>query len=404
MIPELEPGEFVSFLAELWRERGWQVSLKERADETHFILGKRGDGKRGVIYVFPTTSSTVTERHLKQFVGFCRKRGVDVAVVATQGAFADGARRVAGQRGVHLLDRSTLENTVEEGGFEELLQRYTETSGLDAAVERLRALGVPIPADAVPERVSDLGSMVAAAAGSVVVAGLDLVGRGDSGGGVATGGDGSTQGAASGDSDSADSDGGDAASGSGRLSGVRSIASRSLPAAVVPVVLVIAFVIGATVGPAIGLGGGPLASGGDDLDASALSTADANATLDVRWNAKSTESLTVNGTTYDAPEGQAFLLVRMNVTNRNESPAQFSESALAVEVAGERYGTQPLDGVTGFPSAGLFEPGETREVWTVFSVPADAESATLLIEDDRRVRFSRDRTVTPEATVRDADA
>ena len=391
MIPELEPEEFVSFLADLWTERGWDVSVKERDDETRFVIGERGGGKRGVIYVFPTTTATVTERHLKQFVRFCRKRGIDVAVVATQGAFADGAQRIAGQRSVHLLDRSSLENTVEEGGFEDVLGTYTETSGLDAAVEKLDALGVPVP-EALVARVGSAGAVIGS-----------LRNRFDCGGDGgsdehARGGD-SLSGASSGRDSGDDSGAADA----NRLGALRSrlngFSSRSIPAVVIPLVLVVAFVLGATMGPALGVGS-PLASGGDGgTDVSAVSTAGANATVEVRWNAKSTQSLRVNGTTYDAPEGQAFLLVRMNVTNRVAEPTQLDRSGLVVDVAGERYAHQPLDGVTGFPSAGLFAPEESREVWTVFSIPENGTSATLLTTGDTGVRFVHDASVTPEATV-----
>ncbi|QCC48237.1 restriction endonuclease [Halobellus limi] len=394
MIPELDPDEFVSFLADLWDARGWETSVRERADETHFVIGKRGDGKRGVIYVFPTTTATVTERHLKQFVGFCRKRGVDVAVVATQGAFAEGARRIAGQRSVHLLDRSALANTVEEGGFEDVLGEYTEASGLDAAVEKLEEFGVPVPA-ALVERV--------AGAGAAIDSIRERFDRGDGGAGGESGSDGGSR--AVGGTDPADgpSPGGSGESNRGHFgaltSHLRGLSSRSIPAVVIPLVLVVAFVLGATMGPAVGLGS-PLASGGDGgTDVSAVSTAGANATVDVRWNAKTTDSLTVNGTTYDAPSEQKFLLVRMNVTNRDGAPTQFGQSALVVDVAGERYAHQPLDGVTGFPSAGLFEPGETREVWTVFSVPENGTSATLLTTDETGVRFVRDPSLAPEATV-----
>ncbi|MFD1597425.1 restriction endonuclease [Halobellus rarus] len=388
MIPELEPDEFVSFLADLWEARGWETSVRERADETHFVIGKRGDGKRGIIYVFPTATATVTERHLKQFVGFCRKRGVDVAVVATQGAFAEGARRIAGQRSVHLLNRSALANTVEEGGFEDVLGAYTETSGIDAVVERLEELGVPVPA-ALVERVAAVG----AALGSI----RERFDRGD-------GGDDGVSDAAGGtDTTDSSSDDGPTDSGSSRLGALRSrlggLSARSVPAVVIPLVLVVAFVLGATMGPAVGLGS-PLALGGNGgTDVSAVSTAGANATVDVRWNAKTTGSLTVNGTTYDAPDEQQFLLVRMNVTNREAEPTQFGQSALAVDVAGDRYAHQPLDGVTGFPSAGLFAPEETREVWTVFAIPENGTSATLLTTDETGVRFVHDTSLTPEATV-----
>ena len=387
----MEPDDFVSFLSDLWRERGWEVSANERADETHFVIGKRGDGKRGVIYVFPTTTATVTERHIKQFVGFCRKRGIDVAVVATQGAFAKEAQRLATQRSVHLLNRAKLANTVEQGGFEDLLAQYTETDSLAVLFERLREAGVPVP-EGLAAQLPDPSATIAS-----LRAKLD---RGD--GGSESGDSGGQSGGGSGGSDGA------AGSGDGsRLDGIRSrvggLTGGSVPTGLLPVVLVVAFLLGATVGPAVGLGGGLFAGGGgDDVAVSAMSTAGANATVEARWNAKTAGSLSVNGTTYDPPANQTFVLVRLNVTNGAGSPTQLSQSAFAVEVAGQRYGHQPLDGVTGFPSAGLFEPGESREVWLVFSVPESAASATLVYDGDLKITFVRDTGLTPEATTADS--
>ncbi|MBB6645717.1 restriction endonuclease [Halobellus ruber] len=381
MIPELDPEDFVAFLSALWDERGWQTSVRERSDETYFVTGKRPDGKRGVIYAFPTTTATVTERHLKQFVQFCRTKGIDVAVVATQGAFAEGAERVAAERGVHLLDRSTLADTVAEGDLEEVLARFTGAGGM---VGRLRDLGVPIPASIV-SGVPSPAKLGAAVYGLLPVGGTDTH-------------------AGSGGSSPADDPAPSSPSpdGLGILAGARKYAARPVPAIAIAITLIVAFVLGATVGPAVGLGGaGPVSGGGDaGPEVSAVSTADAaNATVDVRWNARATDSIAVNGTTYDAPEGKTFVLVRMNVTNGGDEPVQLEQSALAADVAGTRYGHQPLDGVTGFPSAGLFAPGDSREVWTVFAVPAEAGSVTVVLDSEAKVRFVRDDTVTPEATV-----
>jgi predicted transcriptional regulator len=58
--------------------------------------------------------------------------------------------------------------------------------------------------------------------------------------------------------------------------------------------------------------------------------------------------------------------------------------------------------VTGFPSAGLFAPGDSRQVWTVFAVPDDAGSATIVLDGEAKVRFVRDDDVPPEATVANA--
>jgi len=375
VIPELEPTSFVEFLAAMWDERGWETSVRERSDETYFVVGNRPDGKRGIIYVFPTTTSTVTERHLDRFVAFCKKKGIVVAVVATQGAFAEGAERVAAQRSVHLLDRSKLADTVEEGGLEDVLDQFTDadSGGL---------------ADRLPDRdgLPDLAALVAAAYAFVPVGG----------GNVATPA-GSGDNASPADDPAPSSAGPD---GLGIAAGLYRVCTRPVPAGLIVITLLVAFALGAVVAPAVGVAGtGGMIGGDAGPEVSAVSTAgDDNATVDVRWNARATESITVNGTSYGAPEGQTFLLVRMNVTNGAEEPTQLSESALAADVAGTRYGHQPLDGATGFPSAGLFGPGESREVWTVFAVPDDAGSVTIVLDGESKVRFVHDGSVAAEAT------
>jgi len=387
VIPELDPEDFVGFLSAMWEERGWETSVRERSDETYFVTGKRPDGKRGVIYTFPTTTATVTERHLTRFVAFCKQKGIDVAVVATQGAFAEGAERVASERSVHLLDRATLADTVEEGDLEGVLARFTGTGGAGPVLGRLRGLGVPVPDSLV-------GRLPSPAVVGALVYGLLPVGGGSVATHTGSGGSPADQPAPS--SPSPD--------GLGIVAGCRKYATRPVPAVLLAVTLLVAFALGAAVGPAVGLAGvGPFGGGDAGPEVSAVSTAGgANATADVRWNARATGSLTVNGTTYDAPEGQTFLLVRMNVTNGGDEPMQFEQSGLAADVAGTRYGYQPLDGVTGFPSAGLFAPGDSREVWTVFAVPDDAGSVTIVLDGEAKVRFVRDDGVTPEATVDDA--
>lgn len=386
MIPELDPEDFVGFLAAMWEERGWETSVRERSDETHFVVGKRSDGKRGIIYTFPTTTANVTEQHLDKFVSFCKQKGIDVAVVATQGAFAEEARAIADQRSIHLLDRATLADTVEEGDLGDVLARFTDAES-DGVAGRIRDLGIPIPVSAM-DRLPNLRGMVATAAAAVPIGGGDTVTR-------AGGGDESSPA----DEPAPASPGPD---GLGVVAGLYRSCTRPVPAGLLALTLVVAFVLGAAVGSAVGLGGalGGPAGGGTTPEVSAVSTAGtANATVEVRWNARTTDSIAANGTTYDAPDGQTFLVVGMNVTNGADGPTQLSQSALAADVAGERYGYQPLDGANGFSSAGLFEPGETREVWTAFAVPDDAGSVTIVLDGESKVRFVHDDGVTTETTV-----
>jgi hypothetical protein len=91
----------------------------------------------------------------------------------------------------------------------------------------------------------------------------------------------------------------------------------------------------------------------------------------------------------------------MNVTSVSNSPERLTQESLALEVAGERYGYQPLRDHTGF-TVSVFTPSESYDVWTVFSVPADAESGTLLVQtgsDVPGVRFTRNTTIPAETTV-----
>lgn len=373
MIPELEPEEFVSFLADLWGERGWETTIQERANGTYFIVGERGDGKRGVLFVFPTAESHVSGQHLRRFVTLCGKKGVDVAVVATQGAYADEARKIADAKGIHLLDRSTLEGTVEEGGFHHVLREYTGGGPFDPILAKLRALGLPVPETlpvSLPFDAAEIQARIRSRLGGYSDGSDDA--------------DGPTP------PDGANDDGG----GGGRLDALP-VSPRTVVSVVVAALLLVA------AGSVTGMLGVPGTAGGDSAAISAVSTAGANASLDARWNAKTTDSVTINGTTYDAPPNETFVVVRMNVTNVGESPEQLPQERLALEVAGDRYGYQPLRNATGFPAAGLFAPGESREVWTVFSVPEDAESGTLLVHsggDGPGVRFTRDASVAAEAT------
>jgi hypothetical protein len=372
VIPELEPEDFVSFLDDLWSERGWDTAVQERSNGTYFIIGERGDGKRGVLFVFPTPESHVTGQHLRRFVALCRKKGVDVGVVATQGAFDNEAGQVAEAKGIHLLTRETLAGTVEQGGFRHVLDRYADTGGaLDPVLARLHALGLPVP-----ESLSLSVSRPVDVDLRRVRERLGLDGDG---------GDGRDDG----------EDGGNG--------GFPNVPSRR----VVPVVLlaVLLFVAGAVVGPALGLaglvGGGTGQSG--DVTVSAVSTAGANAPLEAQWNARATDSVTVNGTVYEAPPNETFVVVRFNATNVGDAPATLPQDRLVLDVAGERYGHQPLRNVTGFAMGGLYAPNETHEAWTVYSVPEDAQSGTLLLVEDGEgeavgVRFVRNRSIPAEPT------
>ena len=367
MFEHLSPRGFAAFLADIWKQRGWKTSLNDRAGETFTITLRRGDGKRGLLYVLPDADRRVGPKPVKRFALSCRKKGVDVRIVATRGSFAPEARSMAEKGGVHLLDPDGVRRTVADGGFEDLLRQHAEADGVNVDAlggnggdfhvpegipgrERLLALGAAIGArlpDGLAERLRG-----AAATPSLppVLAERLPEGVGD------------------------------------------------LPLGWIALVAALALVL---FGGGLGVGQF-VAGGGAAADAppiTAVSTADRNASLEARWNARVTSSLTANGSSYDAPEGERFVVVQFNVTNAGDSPVALPPERLVFESDGRRFAHQPLTGARPF-AGGLFAPGESTSVWLAFSVPAETTGGTVLIAEGAstpRVRFVRDADLRVEA-------
>ena len=353
---------FPRLLADLWRERGWEARVASRDDGTHLVGGERG-GVRGLMLVLPDPDTEVRTAHLRAFVTSCRKRGVDVAVVATQGSFTGEVRRVASERGVHLLDRERLEKTIRKGGFEAVAARHRDGDHGDGA--------------------SDEGA------------------SGDD--------DGANSNAAHGDEgwvsklraalpDATP----DAARGA--VTTLRARAASD-PRRLVAVVVAVAVL---TSGVVIGVSGVP---GGDgtgghstDIAVSAVSTATpaANESLVVRWNAATRPTLdSPHGAgTFDPPPNETFVVVRLDVRNGASEAVMFGGATLIFESDGVRYGSQPLSGAN-LTTTDRFTPGDVDTVWAVFSVPANATTGTVLVRnglvaDGPGVRFVHDPSLAVE--------
>ena len=327
-------------LADLWRQKGWEVDTARRDDGTYLVGGERGGGTRGLMLVLPDPDAEVRTAHLRTFVKMCGKRGVDVAVVATQGTFTGEVSRIAGDRGIHLLDRDRLEKTIRKGGFEAVLRRHRDDGDDDGSDgddddgwrSRLRA--------ALPDTASDAAATFRARATSN---------------------------------------------------------PRLLLAVVVAVaVLTSGVVIGV---PAGADGGG---GGSADVAVSAVSTATPNASesLSVRWSAETRSTLDPPGGTYEAPPNETFVVVRLDVTSETSDPVMFGGPGLTFESDGVRYGSQPLSGAN-LKTLNRFTSGDTGTVWAVFSVPANATTGTVLVRnglaaDGPGVRFVHDPSLTVE--------
>ncbi|POG57341.1 restriction endonuclease [Haloferax marisrubri] len=371
---ELEPTKFVRFLSDLWTQRNWQTNAQPRGEGRYLVQGQRGDGTKGLMLVLPAVETTVGKGHVKGFVAHAKKRGIDTVVVATQGEFDDAVRGFATNHDVTLLDRDELGETVAEEGLEQTVKQYTDGDVFETAEVEF---GLPFD---LPEPVEEALSSLPIAAVRERLAGL-------------TGGDG-------------DGDGGEDSSGGSlrdRLpSSVDDLKSGSPPSVRVVVVAVLLLVLAlgsvAVLGPMVdGLGG--VGGGGSGVAVSALSGATADsADLVARWNARTTDSLQVGNQTYAAPDGEQFVVVGLNATAASGSPGTLPQSALVFESDGVSYGHQPLSNVTGFDNGALFAPGESTHVWTVFAVPRNATTGTVLVQptNEDTVAFVHDDTVSTD--------
>ncbi len=342
----LPTAAFPRLLADLWREQGWQTDTTRRGDDAYLVGGERGGGTRGLMLVLPDPDTEVRTAHLRRFAEMCGSRGVDVAVVATQGTFTDEVRRIASDRGVHLLDRGRLEKTVQQGGFEAVLRRHRDGGETEGADES----GAEDDEDR-----ADGGDWLARLRAA-------LPGAAD---GAAT-------------------------------AALRARAASNPKHLLAVVVAVAVLTSGVVIGVPTGGGGGP------DIAVSAVSTAtpEASESLTVRWRAETRSTLDPPGGTFEAPPNETFVLVRLDVSSTAGEAAMFGGPTLLFESDGVRYGPQSLSG-GNLKTMDRFAPGDAGTVWAVFTVPTNATTGTVLVRDGLAadgpgVRFVHDPSLTVE--------
>ncbi|WP_416838985.1 hypothetical protein [Haloferax sp. DFSO52] len=362
---ELEPANFVRFLSDLWTQRNWQTSVQPRGEGRYLVQGQRGDGTKGMMLVLPAVEATVEKDHVRGFVAHAKKRQIDVIAIATQGVYTDEVRGFTTKHDVTLLDLDLLGETVDDEGLEETVKQYT-----DGEVYETADVEFGLPFD-VPEPVANVISSVPIHS---VRERLDSL-RGS------------------------DGDGGSLRD---RLpSSLDDLKSGSPPSVRVVVVAVLLLVLAlgsvAALGPMVdGLGGPGMQDG---VAVSALSSSPSpSADIVAQWNSRTTDSVAVGNESYTAPEGKQFVLVSLNVSATGSSPGSLSQSDLVFESDGVRYGYQPLSNSSGFANGGLFAPNESETVWTVFTVPSNTTTGTVLVRGsgDDTVAFVYDESLPVE--------
>ncbi|MFC7204316.1 restriction endonuclease [Haloferax namakaokahaiae] len=359
---ELGSSDFVKFLSDLWTQRNWQTNIQPRGEGRFLIQGRRADGTKGMLLALPDGDATVEKDNIRGFIAHAKKRSIDVIVVATQGEFTDEVRGFATNHDVKLLDLDSLGETVEEEGLEELVKEYT-----DGDVYEKAEVEFGLPFD-VPEPIANALESLPLESIRERLDGLSIPKK------VPT---------------------------------VEELKSGSPPSVRVVVVAVLLLVLAlgsvAALGPMVDGLGGPAGQSG--VAVSALSVApQESADVVAHWNARTTESIAIGNSTYAAPDGQQFVVVALEVTPAGSSPVSIPQSALAFESDGVRYGYQPLAASSGLFNGGLFAPNESSVVWTVYSVPQNVSTGTVVvaepIEDD--VAFVYNESVSTEPTTESA--
>lgn len=335
MFEEMTDRSFVDFLAALWQSRGWETGITERDEGVYMVTGDKADGTRGLMLVVPGPDQTVTGQMVQKAATLVQDKGIDTAVAATRGSFSDDARGVADANGVHLLDTEALEETVAAEDAQHLVDEHKTGGREDGSVfDSIPISGLPNPNGlAISGGVRTL--LLAIVAVGVALAALEVLGLGTP------------------------------------LSGV----------------------LGALPVPEVGFG-----AGGGGYTITAVSVSSGNATsVPITWNAREqTTVIAPNGEEYTAPDGEQFVVVQLNISNPTGETLVFRPGYLALATNNTRYGSQRLQAAPGQLPVQV-EAGSSVRAYVVYSVPAGADSGTLLGlpgSDIPPMAFERDRSMT----------
>jgi len=129
----------------------------------------------------------------------------------------------------------------------------------------------------------------------------------------------------------------------------------------------------------------------------------ASQSLDVVWNARAQSAVDPDPndmSSYNAEDGQKFLVVRMQLTNTGPSSVEMTPSLFRILADGVEYKYQALFGSSqgGLNDATLRE-GATYEGWVAFSVPDSTTSAEIIVNQEAyyqtntTVQFEKDSSM-----------
>ena len=315
MLQGMDPSEFGQFVATLWEQQGWETKVKRDGDKTFVAAQRPKTGEEGLLWAIPAGEDEVGGKQVQQFAKLCQQHEVEESAIVTAGAVSQHARKAASSTGIELLDGDGVATFVRQRDLGDLVRKFGGDGGSGSS-------------DGSANGGQNGGSPLASILGVVEAVGARA----------------------------------------SRLVGGTSPVSGKAVVALVVVLAVVA--TGVLYGPSLSLpflGDG----GGEDGPLSTEPAPNGSVALHVGWNAKVVDTIDPNesdDSAFYAPEGEQFVLVRLNVTNVGEEEVPVKQAGFKLRAENTTYGYQPLAGADGFMDHPM-PPGRNYKGWTVFTVP-----------------------------------
>ena len=184
----IDPYEFEEFVADLWRQQGWEATVSQSSNDmgVDVIAEKTGmvDQKLAIQAKRYAEGNKIGRQDVQQYHSMkVQDATADAAVVVTTSSFSSPAEEWAGEHNVKLIDGSDLVDIVQEHNAHALVDEYAPTlrqsdldpaSDADQSVEMAERAGDDHTRPDLPEVLDDEENRKKIGVGGVVI-GLLLI-------------------------------------------------------------------------------------------------------------------------------------------------------------------------------------------------------------------------------------
>jgi hypothetical protein len=138
-LQNIDPYEFEDFVAELWKRRGWDVSVSQDSQDMGVdVVAEKSGGLVGQKQVIQakrySQGNTVGRPDIQQYHSLkSQVDGADAVVVVTTSSFTSTAEEWANEHNVKLIDGDDLVELLIENSEQALLDEYAPTLSSDSS-------------------------------------------------------------------------------------------------------------------------------------------------------------------------------------------------------------------------------------------------------------------------------